>query len=78
MIAFLARFGVIPVVIVAILTAGLYVAGDTAQVFYQLPRAVVLLIQGVILVSVVSADMLARYGIRLHRAGPHPARGDRP
>ncbi|WP_372019236.1 ABC transporter permease [Tistrella mobilis] len=77
-IAFLARFGVIPVVIVAILTAGLYVAGDTAQVFYQLPRAVVLLIQGVILVSVVSADMLARYGIRLHRAGPHPARGDRP
>ncbi|MEN2978197.1 ABC transporter permease [Tistrella bauzanensis] len=70
-IAFLARFGVLPVVVVAILTAGLYVAGDTAQVFYQLPRAVVLLIQGVILVSMVSADMIARYGIRI-RANRSP------
>jgi len=66
LIAFLARFSAIGVLVTAVLVAGLYVAGDSLQQFYQLPAALIGLIQAVILFSVVGTDFFARY--RLHRA----------
>jgi general nucleoside transport system permease protein len=66
LIAFLARFRALGVLVAAVLVAGLYVAGDSLQQFYQLPAALIELIQAIILFSVVGADFFARY--RLHRA----------
>ena len=65
LIAFLARFSAIGVLVTAVLVAGLYVAGESLQQFYQLPAALIELIQAIILFSVVGADFFARY--RLHR-----------
>lgn len=65
LIAFLARFHAFGVLVAAILVAGLYVAGDSMQQFYQLPAALIELIQAIILFSVVGADFFARY--RIHR-----------
>ncbi|MFC3231425.1 ABC transporter permease [Marinibaculum pumilum] len=74
-IAFLARFRPAAVVVAAALVGTLYVAGDTLQVFYQLPRAVIELIQAVILLSVVTADFFARYRLTLSRPVRRPAPG---
>lgn len=63
-IAFLARNSPVGVVIISFLMAGLYVAGDSLQVFYQLPAATVGLIQSIIVLCVVSSDFVMRY--RLH------------
>ena len=65
LIAFLARFRAVGVLVAAILVAELYVAGESLQQFYQLPAALIELIQAIILFSVVGAEFFARY--RLHR-----------
>ncbi len=63
-IAFLARNNPAAVVVVAFLMAGLYVSGDSIQVFYGLPAETVGLIQAIIVMCVVGSDFFVRY--RLH------------
>jgi simple sugar transport system permease protein len=63
-IAFLARNNPAAVVVVSFLMAGLYVAGDSIQVFYGLPAAMVGLVQSIIVMCVVGSDFFVRY--RLH------------
>jgi simple sugar transport system permease protein len=65
LIAFLARFRAFGVLIASVLVAELYVAGESLQQFYQLPAALIELIQAIILFSVVGAEFFARY--RVHR-----------
>ena len=62
-IAFIGRFRPIPVVITAFVVGGVYTAGDTLMVFYQLPRAITTLIEAVILLSFVVVEFFSRYHI---------------
>ena len=62
-IAFLARFRPALVVVVAFLVGGVYVAGDTLKVFYGLPQAAVVLIEGVILLSLLVWEFFSHYRI---------------
>ena len=62
-IAFIGRFRPIPVVITAFVVGGVYTAGDTLMVFYQLPRAITTLIEAVILLSLVLVEFFSRYHI---------------
>jgi len=64
-IAFVARFRPIPVVITAFVVGGVYTAGETLKVFYQLPEAIVVLIEAVILLSLVVVEFFGRYHITL-------------
>ena len=60
-IAFIGRFRPIPVVVTAFVVGGVYTAGDTLKVFYQLPAAITTLIEAVILLSVVVVEFFSRY-----------------
>ncbi len=62
-IAFIGRFRPIPVVITAFVIGGVYTAGDTLVVFYQLPRAITTLIEAVILLSLIMVEFFSRYHI---------------
>ncbi len=62
-IAFIGRFRPIPVVITAFVVGGVYTAGDTLMVFYQLPRAITTLIEAVILFSLIVVEFFSRYHI---------------
>ena len=66
-IAFLARFRPALVVVVAFLVGGVYVAGDTLKVFYGLPQAIVVLIEGTILLSLLVWEFVSHYRIELVR-----------
>jgi simple sugar transport system permease protein len=69
LIAFLARFNPLAVIPTAVIVAGLFTAGDTLKAFYQLPLAIILVVESVILLSVVTVDFFARYKIMLkHQA----------
>jgi simple sugar transport system permease protein len=63
-IAFLARNNPIAVAVVAFLMGGLFVAGQNLQVFYNLPAAVVGLIQAIIVMSVAASEFFIRYRLR--------------
>ena len=43
------------------MVGGVYTAGDTLKVFYQLPAAITTLIEAVILLSFVVVDFFSRY-----------------
>ena len=60
-IAFIGRFQPIPVIITAFVVGGVYTAGDTLKVFYQLPAAITTLIEAVILLSFVVVEFFSRY-----------------
>ena len=64
-IAFLARFHPLGVVAAALALAGLYNAGATLKVFYGLSDAVVVLIQGIVLMSVLVAQFFSTYRIAI-------------
>lgn len=64
-IAFLARFHPLGVVVAAVALAGLYNAGATLKVFYGLSDAVVVLIQGIVLTTVLVAQFFATYRVAL-------------
>jgi len=64
-IAWLARLNPLAVVVVAYLFGGLLVGGDTIQ-----PAGIPLMIQGIILFCVISADTFTRYRIRIVRPAP--------
>ena len=73
LIAFLARFNPLAVIPVSFIVAGLFTAGDTLKTFYQLPLALILVVESLILLSVVAIDFFARYKIsfaHVHRANP--------
>ena len=61
LVAFLARFNPLAVIPVSLAVAGLFTAGDTLKTFYQLPGAIILVVESVILFSVVAVDFFARY-----------------
>jgi simple sugar transport system permease protein len=64
-IAFLARLSVSGTLLSAILVAVLYTAADNLQVFYQLPRSLVDVIQALLLLCIVCSDVFVRYRIRI-------------
>ena len=63
LIAFLARNNPIAAMIVAVLVAVLFVSGRSLQVFYQIPFAMVQLIQAVIVISFAASEFLLRHRI---------------
>lgn len=67
LIAFLARNNPIAAVIVAVLLAMLYISGQSLQVFYQVPFAMVQLIQAIIVICVATSEFLIRHRIHLVR-----------
>jgi general nucleoside transport system permease protein len=64
LIAFLARSNPIAAMVVAIFFAILFVSGRSLQVFYQIPFAMVQLIQAIIVISVAASEFFMRH--RLH------------
>jgi general nucleoside transport system permease protein len=64
LIAFLARNNPIAAAVVAVLVALLFVTGRSLQVFYQIPFAMVQLIQAIIVISVAASEFLIRHRIR--------------
>jgi general nucleoside transport system permease protein len=72
LVALLARLNPLAVLPVGLLLAGIYVSGDALKAFYQLPLAVIQVLEAVILLSVVVLDFFARY--QLHFARPVAAR----
>jgi general nucleoside transport system permease protein len=69
LIAFLARNNPLAAVPVAFLLAMLFVTGQSLQVFYQIPGAMVQLIQAIIVMTVAAADFFIRHRVRLVRRG---------
>ncbi len=64
LIAFLARNHPLAAAVVAVLVAGLFVTGRTLQVFYQIPFAMVQLIQAIIVICVAGSEFFVRHRIR--------------
>lgn len=65
LIAFLARNNPFAVAIFAILIAILMVAGQSLQVFYQIPFAMVQLIQAIIVICVAASEFFIHYRLRM-------------
>jgi len=63
-IAFIARFRIAPVLVAAVVVGAVYTAGDAMKVFYQLPAAVIVLIEAIVLLSVLIVEFFGRYHIR--------------
>jgi simple sugar transport system permease protein len=64
LIAFLARNSPPTALIVAVLVAVLFVAGQSLQVFYQIPFAMVRLIQAIMIICVAASEFFVRYQVR--------------
>lgn len=69
LIAFLARNNPIAATCAALLIATLFVGGRSLQVFYQIPFAMVQLIQAVLVICVASSDFFIRHRIRRIQGG---------
>jgi general nucleoside transport system permease protein len=67
-IAFIARFRPTAAVIAGLIIGGIYTAGETLKVFYSLSEAIVILIEGVILLSLLVSEFFAIYQIHLPKA----------
>lgn len=68
-IAFLAANKPFKVVLVAFLMGGLYVAGESMKVFYNLPDSIIGLIQAIIVLSITASEFFVRYRIRFVQSG---------
>ena len=68
-VAWLARLSPLYVPLVAFLMGVLLVGGDTLQVVMGLPLASIQILQGLILFSVLAAETLSRYKIRIIKVG---------
>ena len=66
-IAFIARFRPAYVLIAGFAIAGVYTAGETLKVFYSLSEAIVVLIEGIILICLLISEFFTRYQIRFAR-----------
>lgn len=69
LIAFLARNNPIASTFTALLIATLFVSGRSLQVFYQIPFAMVQLIQAILVICVASSDFFIRHRIRRIQRG---------
>lgn len=69
LIAFLARNNPLACIPVAFLLAVLFVTGQSLQVFYQIPGAMVQLIQAIIVMTVAAADFFIRHRVKRVRQG---------
>ncbi|HTR17080.1 MAG TPA: ABC transporter permease [Acetobacteraceae bacterium] len=67
-IAYLGRSHPLGVLIAAFAIAGLYTAGDSLKAFYQLPGAVVLTVEAMLLLTVTAFDFFLRYRVSVLRA----------
>jgi ABC-type uncharacterized transport system permease subunit len=67
LIAFLAQSNPLAAGIVAVLVATLFVIGQSLQIFYQIPFAMVQLIQAIIVMCVAGADFFVRHRLILQR-----------
>ncbi|NIZ07811.1 ABC transporter permease [Pseudooceanicola sp. HF7] len=67
-IAYLARSNPLAVLVVSFLLGGLYTAGGVLKVFYGISEAMVLLVQGVVLLSVLAAQLFADFRVETRRA----------
>lgn len=67
LIAFLARNSAPLALVVALLVGMLYVAGQSLQVFYQIPFAMVRLIQAIVIICVAASEFFLRYRVRVSR-----------
>jgi len=67
LIAFLARNNPLFAAIVAVLIAMLFVTGQSFQIFYQIPFAMVQMIQAIIVMCVAASDFFIRHRIHLQR-----------
>jgi len=65
LIAFLARNNAAFAAIVALLVAMLFVIGQSFQIFYQIPFAMVQMIQAIIVMSVAASDFFIRHRIHI-------------
>ena len=65
LIAFLARNNPFAVAFFALLIAVLMVAGQSLQVFYQIPFAMVQLIQAIIVICVAASEFFIHYRVRM-------------
>ena len=66
-IAFVARFNPIGVMVTAFVIGGIYTAGETLKVFYQLPSAMVSILEAVILLSLLIVEFFGRYHIKIRK-----------
>lgn len=66
-IAFVARFNPIGVLVAAVIIGGIYTSGETLKVFYQLPSATVTLLESIILLSLLIAEFFGRYHIGIRK-----------
>lgn len=64
LIAFLARNNAPAAAVVALLVAVLFAAGQNLQVFYQIPFAMVQLIQAIVVIAAATADFFLRHRLR--------------
>lgn len=67
-IAFVARFNPIGVLVAALIIGGVYTSGETLKVFYQLPNATVILMESIILLSLLIAEFFGRYHINFRKS----------
>lgn len=67
LIAFLAQSNPLIASLVAFLVATLFVVGQSLQIFYQIPFAMVQLIQAIIVMCVAGADFFVRHRLILQR-----------
>lgn len=65
LIGFLARNNPLAIVLFSLLIAVMMVAGQTLQVFYQIPFAMVQLIQATIVICVAASEFFIRHRIRM-------------
>jgi simple sugar transport system permease protein len=70
LIAFLARNNPLFAILVAAFVGVLFVAGQSLQVFYQIPGAMVQLIQAIIVISVAASEFFVRHRVHWVRAAP--------
>jgi general nucleoside transport system permease protein len=67
LIAFLARNNAVYAAIVAVLIAMLFVTGQSFQIFYQIPFAMVQMIQAIVVMCVAASEFFIRHRVRLQR-----------
>ncbi|WP_334174519.1 ABC transporter permease [Pseudoxanthobacter sp.] len=71
-IAFLARARPLAVVVIAFVLGGVFTAGSVLKVFYSVSEAIIVLIQGVVLMAVLVSEFFARYRLNRPSLGGTP------
>ena len=69
LIAFLARNNAVAAAVVAVLVAMLFVTGQSFQIFYQIPFAMVQMIQAIIVMCVAASEFFIRHRVRVQYRG---------